>query len=459
MPTVETKQRSNYRCRHPAGSRADLTSGTAVEAWMRKADPRSSSHPDGSRPRAAKLRSTPVSTPHSTPSHLDPGAAQDESSAGRAPRTSARAAAARNNIAAATPSAPPSASSSRLLGAAPPTAPVSYAAIEPERALAPPFQRAIDLQAQIVPALSPRQQPHSHHPQQQSMMYASGYSPRSYQPSVTGGGGGDPYRLLHSPSQGTHPRAPPPSTSSHRLPPPAADPAAVSAWTAVLAPLGDTSLLPLARILASPLVSCTPASFFTEPRDARQKLLDALPGELTGLWPKIKLARRLGGEEGERVWAGVQRRQQRERDQAGSNEAAGGGDDSREVSVDGSDASAAQVRARILGGATKAEPGDDADAETVLSMHAPQFNGAQASPGTTAASQSPAVFAAAPGAPAARSSPARTTPNGMDVDSPVGATAQGLGAPVSAAKALSPAAGLIVASPPPASKLLLQQHE
>jgi len=390
---------------------------------MRTVDARSSSHPNGGRPKAAKPR--PVVT-------LPDGPAQEESSAGRAPRTSSRTAT-RSSLAA--PAPPPSSSTSgRPVGA-----PVTYAAIEPERALAPPFQRAIDLQAQIVPALSPRQ---AHHPQHQQhpAMYANGYSPRAY-PS-----GGDPYRLVPSPSQPApppHARAQPhhpqphphhhphPPSHHHQGPLPAAprpapvDPAVLAEWTAVLTVIGDADLVPLARVLASPYVSCAPASFFAESRAARLKLVDALPNESTGLWPKIKLGQRLAGDEGDAAWARLR----------GGEPGSRSG--SRSVSVSASDASAAQVQARVLASgsstsamAAKLEPGVGEGVLAPRQHQSAPVNGMFAAP--------------------ARSSP----PNGMDVDVVADAGSPGLGAPVSASQALSPAsgprsAGLIVASPPP----------
>ncbi|GAA5917106.1 hypothetical protein JCM8208_000631 [Rhodotorula glutinis] len=424
---VDTKQRSTYRCRHPAGSKPDFKVGITTDEWIRNIDARTASHPNGGRPKAAKPR--PV-----VPPPID-GPAQEESSAGRAPRMSSRTAT-RSSLAAPAP-APSSSTSGRLVGA-----PVAYAAIEPERALAPPFQRAIDLQAQIVPALSPRQ---AHHPQHaQPVVYANGYSPRGY-PSA----GGDPYRPMPSPSQPPppppharpqphhpqqHPHHHPHPPSHHHQGPPAprpapVDPAVLAEWTAVLTLIGDADLVPLSRVLASPYVSCTPASFFAESRAARLKLVDALPNESTGLWPKIKLGQRLAGDEGDKAWARMQRPEAAALSRSGSGSRSV--EASRSVSVSASDASAAQVQARVLATgsssttATKLEPGIGDG------MFPPR-------------SHTNGMFAAP-----ARSSP----PNGMDVD-PVAAGSPALGAPVSATQALSPAgasrpAGLVVASPPP----------
>ncbi|GAA5933154.1 hypothetical protein JCM3775_002546 [Rhodotorula graminis] len=423
---VDTKQRSTYRCRHPAGSKPDFKVGISTDEWMRSVDTRSSSHPNGGRPKAAKPR--PVVPPLESPVPV-----QEESSAGRAPRMSSRTAT-RSSLAAPAPAPSPS-TSGRLVGA-----PVTYAAIEPERALAPPFQRAIDLQAQIVPALSPRQ---GHHPHSaQSGMYSNGYSPRAH----PGGPGGDPYRLMPSPSQPAppharvqshHPQPPHPhhhphSASHHHQGPPAprpapVDPVVLAEWTAVLTLIGDADLVPLSRVLASPYVSCTPASFFAESRAARLKLVDALPNESTGLWPKIKLGQRLAGDEGDKAWARMQGAGSAPVSRAASRSRSV--EASRSVSVSASDASAAQVQARVLSAGS---------ASSTAAKPEPSVGDAMLPP----RAQPSGMFAAP-----ARSSP----PNGMDVD-PVSATSPGLGAPVSAAQALSPAAagrpaGLVVAGP------------
>ncbi|GAA5823914.1 hypothetical protein JCM3770_000338 [Rhodotorula araucariae] len=315
-PELDPKQRSSYRCRHPAGSKPDLNAGTSMAAWLGAAD-RTTSHPEGgARPKAAKARSVSgtagaagdygVRGGGAPP--LDSADAREPSAAGKAPRASGRGGGVARNG---------GGGGGAAAAGRPALAPGAGGGIGPERALAPPFQRAIDRQAQIVPALSPQHQ----QPQQQAYGSQAGYSPRpmyGYAPSTSAHPAAvadGPYRYA-----GT---SPPPS----RIPLVAvADPSALPDWTALLTLVGDGDLLPLARVLASPLVACTPASFFAESRQARGRLLDALPSEATGLWPKIKLASRLGGEEGERAWArmGQERRGSGSRSSASGSGSSGG---------------------------------------------------------------------------------------------------------------------------------------
>ncbi|BGP38256.1 hypothetical protein JCM10449v2_002185 [Rhodotorula kratochvilovae] len=427
---VDTKQRSSYRCRHPAGAKPDLSAGTSMAAWLRAAD-RTTSHPEGgARPKAAKSRSASGAGAGGEKGAKGDGAdAMEPSAAGKAPRASTRGSGGRNGAGVGAPVG-------RMGGAAAAAPTSSGSGIEPERALAPPFQRAIDRQAQIVPALSPR-----HQPQQQQHAYGgapAGYSPRGgfgYAPPP----GAYPVDGMFR-STGTSPSQLRGTAPSPRLPlVAAADPAALPDWTALLTLVGDADLLPLARVLASPLVACTPASFFAEGRDARAKLLDQLPEEATGMWPKIKLARRLGGEEGERAWA--QMKEERNAGPAATASAEG----SRSASER---ASSGALRAK------EEELDGEAEAEAT-----PAPTGAAAQNGVT---PSPAAGFSAP---RRASTAAAAELNGMDVDAP-----QPVAAPVPSAQAhahaLSPAsaaaslfaasaaAGLIVASPPPKQPLV-----
>ncbi|GAA6034298.1 hypothetical protein JCM8097_003831 [Rhodosporidiobolus ruineniae] len=345
---LDNKQRSCYRCRHPSGSRPDI-SGAAVEEWLN----RSTSFPEpGARPKAAKPRT--ASTGGSGTGVGWGGAADDDrdddyvdSLAGKAPRASL---------------------GGRMGSVVKPEPSVAPTPTEPDRALAPPFQRSIDLQAQIVPALggggrpspggaaggaaasvtyppgaggrphpaaayyppngalyhSPSAHPRGPSPPLHQRGYSSSFAP--YDGPLTA----SPYSLpSHSrySSHQSHPPYPtaPASTAAPAAstpPPPApagayapvvahADPTALPEWTAVLSQLGDPSLLPLAKVLGSPFVACTPTEFFSPSSAAsgpstlkalQLALLDKLPESSTGLWPKLKLVQRAKEGELQKAW-------------------------------------------------------------------------------------------------------------------------------------------------------------
>lgn len=184
-----------------------------------------------------------------------------------------------------------------------------------DRALAPPFQRSIDLQAQIVPALG-KASPGGR------ISNAVYYQPAqsAYSPSLGIRDASPSYRSnnpngasVHYPSYDSSSRYGPPVPAHTPLleppPPPGvyapivatASPAALPEWAALLTKLGDPSLYPLAKVLASPAVGCTPAEFFAEDEKLQHELLDKLPERATGLWAKLKLGKRIK-EGGKKAW-------------------------------------------------------------------------------------------------------------------------------------------------------------
>ncbi|GAA6024443.1 hypothetical protein JCM10207_005764 [Rhodosporidiobolus poonsookiae] len=288
---IDTKQRSNYRCRHPAGSYPDTSHGVTVSEWLNRP---TTSHPEpGARPKAVKVRSSSNGGTYSPEEEFE----QVDSLAGKAAR-------------------------GPLAGARLPTLP-----IESERALAPPFlQRSLELQAQIAPALPTGQNsPGSkaaYYPAAASGGYASG--PQSYRPPQNGAS----YPAGITPSPQQHPSSHPTSRAQSQrtqLASPAtlhtptvafADPTALPDWTALIHLLGDPTLLPLARVLASPGVACTPAAFFapTASDKLRETFLAELPEKQMGLWPKLKLAQLLR-DKGRAAWDEVVEQRRRSGDQ------------------------------------------------------------------------------------------------------------------------------------------------
>ncbi|BGP14195.1 hypothetical protein JCM10213_006701 [Rhodosporidiobolus nylandii] len=335
-PEYDPKQRSQYRCRHPAGSLPDHSHGTPIPDWLAVSNSTSTSHPEpGTKPRAARPRSLSLSNASGADPYtaagsdvaLDPRLQQQhpaplqqvESLAGKAPRSAQ--------------------SQSRI---------TVYKMSETDRALAPPFiQRGIELQAQIAPALSPipAKQAVPTGPQAAGaspIYYAPSASP--YPPPVARAPSQDgrvtpaahPYALdHHATAHSAPPRpAPPPHAHSQPLPrahyptsapPPStyttpvvavADPTALPEWSALLSAFGDSSLYPLAKVLASPAVACTPAQFFAPEVDEKlqSQFLDQLPERAMGLWPKLRFAKRMR-EDGKSTWEKLQ--EQRRKDGPG----------------------------------------------------------------------------------------------------------------------------------------------
>ncbi|BGO89895.1 hypothetical protein NBRC10512_005667 [Rhodotorula toruloides] len=328
---IDPKQRSVYRCRHVATAHPDYRLGITPADWIAMARPDGTS---GQFVPSAKAKSkTRVS--------LGGIKYEDgEASSSPAPIKPPGRMATRNKPASSTPASPSGAGRTGTGGG-----------MDVDRALAPPFQRAIDLQAQIAPALAPPAgaitgvpppagRPGAS-PSTSNALYSRNATASPRHPAASTSG---PSRGLVLPLYDTAPSASvapqysnPPSSAlaypraggssgvspiprhaalhpaSPSIPvaatPPcvaAADPSALPDWTALLTALDDPELLPLARVLASPAIAATPTSFFADEIDdeLRDKLLESLPAQATGLWPKLKLARRMK-ERGRECWARI----------------------------------------------------------------------------------------------------------------------------------------------------------
>ncbi|GAA5913672.1 hypothetical protein JCM6882_008715 [Rhodosporidiobolus microsporus] len=334
--SMDVKQRSCYRCRHSSGSKPDTNHGVTVPDWLSK----SHSYPEpGTKPKAAKSRTASVGGGDSMYSPEGAFPAQMESLAGKAATTRGLGVASRMF----------KTEGGGLVNPSP--------MADGDRALAPPFQRSLDLQAQISPALpvkplngaspgggihgSPQEMGrpgYYHSTSAPAYPHGAGSPPVPQQgrhrASYSNGSGvpyGSPYDLTaphasYPPSAASTPRYPYPSSG---LPPPAhafpphpqqtlpvvctSSPSALPEWTLLLSAIGDASLLPLAKVLASPAVSCTPSEYFTPGVDPklREAFLNELPEKAMGLWPKLKFAKAMR-ERGEQAWKEVV--EQRERD-------------------------------------------------------------------------------------------------------------------------------------------------
>ncbi|BGP54138.1 hypothetical protein JCM8202v2_001712 [Rhodotorula sphaerocarpa] len=206
---ADTKQRSVYRCRHPAAGVPDFTVGQPIEHWLTNEARRSGPSwrlPGPLKPSASTTADAPPvslmmdvdgAEKESTPGRLDGGTAANKPTPRRSTRLetadsasadssklspevprraeptrtssdgrlrirlstgSSAASTAREGTpsnSTARPAVDDPASERAAKRATPPlTAGASPgSALNPDRALAPPFQRALDLQAQIVPAL------------------------------------------------------------------------------------------------------------------------------------------------------------------------------------------------------------------------------------------------------------------------------------------------------------------
>jgi len=228
----------------------------------------------------------------------------------------------------------------------------SAAAASADRALAPPFERSINLQSRIVPVLrggeptngfsAPRGGGGSQTDSAYNSPRASEVTWPAGQLTIMGGGGGeshsysslatvpimaqaDPQALpdwkkllkllspspsqmdstLNSPNGGggssSSSSSPPPSSSSQSKP----------------------SLIPLAQILAHPYMSLTPQLFFapTTTDAMRQEVLDGLPNEKVGVWNKVWAKKVLMSEEAAKQWQEIEEEQKREEEQAEREEA------------------------------------------------------------------------------------------------------------------------------------------
>lgn len=405
---ADQKQRSVYRCRHPSAGYPDFTVGQSVQSWLdadarrvggtailpsvEAATPRSttaavpmslmmsgsgeSANGESTTNGSAATTTKPASNPEPSPRRSlrsDAVAASASDSVKQVDPLSGKAArfprsAHKTGPVTQRPSGAKSTSGSPAAAAAAkttprvtpsPAAPAAAATtsggslsapsrIDPDRALAPPFQRAIDLQAQIAPALGAGAYPHHHH--RVPLTYANGgstrqatESPITHRPAA-GVSKANPFPPLTSAVM-VAPATPPVSTKGtgdfhqpYYFAPPAStvpftapliiradtpvsavttnaapaavtpcvavtDPSATAEWTAFLTRLGEPDLIPLAKVLGSAAISVTPAAFFSDAADddLRASLLDQLPAGAVGLWPKLKLAKRIR-DRGEAIW-------------------------------------------------------------------------------------------------------------------------------------------------------------
>lgn len=338
---VDVKQRSIYRCRHPAGATPELPTSSLPHPFFGGGDangqsttayPMSSTASGGvSKPKAAR-----ISRVNSNAGAYDGGGGgggyeQYASSIGKAASTKGPRS-----------SAPPI-----PVGGygTPRNAPVMgvSAPASADRALAPPFERSINLQSRIVPVLRGGEPTNGFSaPRGGGSQTGSAYnSPRGSevtwpagQLTLMGGGGGeshsysslatvpimaqsDPQALpdwtkllkllcpsspshmdstVNSPSGSNTSSSPAPSSSSQSKP----------------------SLIPLAQILSHPYMSLTPQLFFapTTTDAMRQEVLDGLPNEKVGVWNKVWAKKVLMSQEAAKRWGEIEEEQKREEEEA-----------------------------------------------------------------------------------------------------------------------------------------------
>ncbi|GAA5822249.1 hypothetical protein JCM10212_006126 [Sporobolomyces blumeae] len=345
---IDIKQRSIYRCRHPAGATAEIPTGpsAAFSAGLTTSYPVSSNGDGVSRPKAARGARASASGP----SGGEYGALeQNESLVGKIIKGST------SRPRASAPLAPVYGTASGFATPSSSRAPVSTTnpPASAERALAPPFQRSLDLQSRIVPVLN-----------------ANGFSaPKgsSFAASGSRGGGDHPTAMMGSPKAGF---APPLGSASYDLEiirphgrsadegiPSAlstvpvvarADPSALPDWTRLLKLLSPSvieqtssasspassatapnppppssaasyapSLVPLARVLSHAYMSITPTQFFSPSTtvEMRTEVLDALPVERVGVWNKVWAKKVLLSADAAAKWAQVEKDKRDELDE------------------------------------------------------------------------------------------------------------------------------------------------
>jgi hypothetical protein len=271
---VDPKQRSMYRCRHPIGAIPDSQMPPPVPTVV---DKNGVSGPKGKGVKGPKRKD---GTSSATKGPAKKKKLSDDYEEGitvtpriaplsREPRPSAKARAARENS---------MMDEDEDYYDEPKITP--YTLANPDRALAPPFERSQSLLNQISPALVPGST-------EQSPYYpyadAAAFNSRSPQ--------------LHASSSRYGPTGAPvlpsfPDTLPH--------------WTAFIALL-DPALLELAPVLASPAVACSPDQFFAEDEDMRMDLIDGLPGNSIGVWPRLKFKKAIK-DRGIEVWKVLEER-------------------------------------------------------------------------------------------------------------------------------------------------------
>ncbi|KAL8283567.1 hypothetical protein RQP46_005670 [Phenoliferia psychrophenolica] len=323
---VEPKQRSVYRCRHPASALASgshASTSTASSAGP-SAFPAHLSAPPPQRAASLSQQQRPTPPPQSFPSPSLPP--QSTSGAPLVPekRKVGRPKKIRPPVAdadappAPAPAAPVPAplprpakirtSMASTKFAAPPAQPEpGTEGYDREKILAPPFQRSLSLSSLVVPALSPhhsnghangngngfgnwngngrreeadRQQPPPPPPSDLANGHHSFLPPRaiSFRPSVLG---------VLPPPTSSAPTSSTPLSPTHAL------------WTSFLTALDPSLVSPFAALLSSPAIDVSPASFFSESEELRVALIDELKG--VGKWDVLRLRKKVV-ERGEEVW-------------------------------------------------------------------------------------------------------------------------------------------------------------
>lgn len=247
---VDPKQRSVYRCRHAAGAVPEVASTSSRPKGQ------TTSHPGapGSKPKAVRKKVKPETSP-------------DEATV---PRPVGRPAKIRSSMGSTTFASPKTGSEAE-----------SSFHHSGDRALAPPFERSISLQSQIVPVLARMSQPpEAEHPSAAPRPYRYNepyYHSTPYHHS-------SPYDSRSFQQFGDNYVPPPP-----RAPPAPKPPVALPEWTKLLTTL-DPELAPLAEVMANPDFDVTPESFFAEQEDIQLAFLDTLD---IPTWPKFKLKTKL----------------------------------------------------------------------------------------------------------------------------------------------------------------------
>ncbi|GAA5888412.1 hypothetical protein JCM16303_005732 [Sporobolomyces ruberrimus] len=324
---IDIKQRSIYRCRHPAGATPEIPTGPTVShpgslyaGSATTSYPMSTTAEGGvSKPKAARGSSRVSSVSQQGGVYEE----QYESSIGKAttkgpgrPRSSAPASAPVGGFGS------PASRMTPITGI-PPSAPASA-----DRALAPPFERSpfersINLQAKIVPVLRGGEPSNGFSAPRGDRGNDSNYdSPR------LGGGGGrsSSYDFEHVRANESCLSTVPVIAQS--------DPSALPDWTNLLRLLSPdvnhtpqqsrnnspnssssshsqshsiNSLVPLAQVLSHPYMSITPTLFFAETttKEMRLEALEGLPVEKVGVWNKVWAKKVLMSREAEEKWAKV----------------------------------------------------------------------------------------------------------------------------------------------------------
>ncbi|GAA5826400.1 hypothetical protein JCM5353_008857 [Sporobolomyces roseus] len=346
---VDIKQRSIYRCRHPAGATPELPTSSLPHPFFgdsTTAYPMASTASGGvSKPKAARV--SRVNSNAGGAYDNTGGYEQYASSIGKAAPTTAKGPPRSSG-----PPAPVGGfGTPRMTPVMGTSASAAALAAAADRALAPPFERSINLQSRIVPVLRGGEPTNGFSaPRGGGSQTGSAYnSPRGSevtwpagQLTIMGGGGGESHSyssLATVPIMAqSDPQALPdwkkllkllcPSSSS-QLDSTVNSPnrsnrssSSSSSTSSSPGPLSSSqskpSLVPLAQILSHPYMSLTPQLFFapTTTDAMRQEVLDGLPNEKVGVWNKVWAKKVLMSEEAAKRWGEIEEEQKREEEEA-----------------------------------------------------------------------------------------------------------------------------------------------